>query len=326
MEGNVFILVRASNDGQFRLIATGPPPFTMWSFAPFYLLVLASIGLMSWWLAIGIVPPIRAMAQVAERFGKGDLAARVPAPPNNEIGILATSFNDMAARIETLLQAQRRLLMDVSHELRSPLARLNFSAELARTADDRGGAIDRIQKDLDRLSTLVEEVLEMTRAEGDPVGRRVQPIDLNSLVADVQATCARDADSRGPQIVVSGFVTRPISGDRELLRWGIENVVRNAVRYTPASDVVDVRVTDRPTAAVVTVRDHGPGVPATDLDRIFEPFYRVEESRTSATGGIGLGLAITRRAVAVHRGTVVAENAWPGLRVTIELPYSRELA
>jgi two-component system sensor histidine kinase CpxA len=312
--------VRSSADGRYHLVAVGAPPFTLWSFAPFYFLVLASIFLVSWWVARSIVPPLRTMSTVAERFGAGDLSARVTTAPANEIGTLAGVFNGMADRVQTLLQAERRLLQDVSHELRSPLARLNFSVELARSASDTGAALDRIQADVDLLSTLVGELIEMTRAEGDPTARRHGPVDLQDLIAEVHRTSAREAEPRGVQVTVSGDAAPTLDGDRELLRRGIENVVRNAVRYTPDGGTVDMRIAREADRVRVIVRDEGPGVPEAEIDRIFEPFYRVDASRDAAAGGVGLGLSIARRAIEVHHGTVVAENAHPGLRVTIALP------
>ena len=139
----------------------------------------------------------------------------------------------MARRIQTLLEAERRLLQDISHELRSPLARLNFSVELARSAVDPPAAIDRVQKDVDLLSGLVAELIEMTRAEGDPAARHLQPVGLDELLAEIQATCAREAETRGVHVVRSGQAGHLLNGDRQLLRRGIENVVRNAVRSHP---------------------------------------------------------------------------------------------
>lgn len=317
-----FVFVRTSSDRQFHLIVTGRPPFTTWSFAPFYLLMVGSIVVVSWWVARSIVLPLRSVTRAAERFGRGDMGVRVETSRATEIATLAGAFNDMATRIETLLQAERRLLQDVSHELRSPLARLNFSTELARTAVDRGAAIDRIQVDLDRLSAVVTELIEMTRAEGDPAARRIEPVDLNELVAGIQSACARDADAHDVAIHVTGRVSRPLQADRELLRWGIENVVRNAVRYAPRASTVEVSVQERGSDVEMSVRDSGPGVPPELLARIFEPFYRVDEARTPTSGGMGLGLAIARRAILVHRGTIEAVNAQPGLRVTLVLPLT----
>lgn len=320
VQNNTFAFVRGSTDGQFFLIAQGPAPFSPSSFAPFYLVVLGSIVLISWWLARSIVPPIRLIADTADRFGRGDLAARVAMTPSHEVGRLAASFNGMADRIQTLLQSERRLLQDVSHELRSPLARLNFSTELARTAPDRDAALDTIQVDLDRLTALVNELIEMARAEGDPATRRTQSVDVESLLAAICAATARDAETRSVRVVVSGDSVRRVSGDPELLRWGIENVLRNAVRYAPVGTLVTVEAANRDDDVVISVADEGPGVPEPQLARIFDPFYRVDDSRAPGTGGIGLGLAIARRAIQLHQGTITAGNAHPGLRVTIVLP------
>lgn len=160
----------------------------------------------------------------------------------------------------------------------------------------------------------------MTRAEGDPAGRAVQEFDLDALLEEARLTCAADAVGRGIDVRLSAGVQRPFCGDREMVRWAVENVVRNAVRYSPADGVVEIRSREKANSAMVTVRDYGPGAPEDALGRICDPFYRVEESRSGSTGGLGLGLSIARRAVSAHHGTIAAENVSPGLRVTIELP------
>lgn len=310
---------RQSKDGHWLLVVDDPP-FTMWSFAPFYLVTFAAVLFISWLVAVGIASPLRTLAAAADRFGRGDLSARVAYRGKSEIGRLASSFNEMADRIQTLMTAERRLLQDISHELRSPLARLNFAAELARTAPDRQAAVDRLQRDIDRLSLLVGELLEITRAEGDPATRRAQAVDVNALVADVVEACDLDAASRGCTIEVEGRLTRTIDGDAELLRRAIENVLRNAVGHAPQGTAVTVSLEDDGARASIAIRDRGAGVPEELLTNIFAPFYRVDESRETGTGGIGLGLSITARAIQLHHGSVRAENAQPGLRVVLTLP------
>jgi two-component system sensor histidine kinase CpxA len=230
----------------------------------------------------------------------------------------------MAERIQPLVTAERRLLQDVSHELRAPLARLNVAAELARTAPDRQAAIDRVQRDLDRLGSLVMQLIETTRAEGDPGAQRTATIDVASLVLHVAEDCGLDASRRNCKIEVSVSATSAVQGDPELLRRAVENVLRNAVQHAPENADVDVAVREHAAQAEIEIRDRGPGVPEDALTRIFDSFYRVDSSRTSSTGGIGLGLAIARRAVQLHQGTIRAENAFPGLRVTIALPIVRD--
>jgi signal transduction histidine kinase len=321
IEGRV-VYGRQSKDGRYWLIVADEPPFSMWSFAPFYLLILGTVLFVSWLVAVGIASPLRTLANAADRFGRGDFSARVAYRGKSEIGMLATSFNEMAERIETLMTAERRLLQDISHELRSPLARLNFAAELARTAPDREAAIDRLQRDIDRLSSLVAELLDITRAEGDPAARRIQAVDLNRLMEDVVEACRLDAGARGCTISVEGRASQTIDGDRELLRRALENVLRNAVAHAPDQTEVTLSLLEEAKRVTIVIRDRGPGVPEALLTGIFAPFYRVDESREARTGGLGLGLSITSRAVHLHHGTVRAENANPGLRVILTLPLA----
>ena len=309
-----------SSDGRYWLLAVDEPSFSMWSFAPFYLVTLATVLFISWLVWVGIVSPLRTLATAADQLGRGDFSVRVPIRGKSEIGRLGVSFNDMAGRIQTLMTAERRLLQDISHELRSPLARLTFAAELARTAPDRDAAIDRLQRDVDRLTSLVGELLEITRAEGDPAARQTQDVDLRVLVEDVVEACQLDADARGCTIRIEGSASRPTPGDPELLRRAVENVLRNAVAYAPPQTEVAVSIAEEEARTTVSIRDQGPGVPDELLNSIFAPFYRVDESREAKTGGLGLGLSITARAVQLHNGTVRAENAHPGLRVILSLP------
>jgi two-component system sensor histidine kinase CpxA len=232
---------------------------------------------------------------------------------------MARAFDRMGDRIQTLLTAERRLLRDISHELRSPLARLSFAAELLRTADDREAAAARIRKEIARLTVLVGSLLEMTRAEGDPESRKFEPIDLSSLLEGIAYDCRVEADAKRCRV---DLIASPleIAGDHELLRRAIENVVRNAIRYAPEQTAIQINAMAQKASAIVTVRDRGPGVPIDSLARIFTPFYRVDASRDSATGGVGLGLAIASRAISLHQGHISAANEEPGLLVTIELP------
>jgi two-component system sensor histidine kinase CpxA len=257
-----------------------------------------------------------------ERFGRGDLSVRLKSPRKDEIGELSRSFDRMAERIGTLMTSERRLLQDVSHELRSPLARLSLAAELVRTAPDRDAAVDRMTKEIDRLADLVGTLVEVARAEGDPVAARLEPLPLGALLQEVVADCRLYADSRGCDINMSDDVDVTLRANRELLRRAVENVVRNAIRYTPRGATVEVRTERAGESVRISVRDSGPGVPEELLPKIFQPFFRVDDSRDSSTGGVGLGLAIAYRAVSVHHGRLWAQNVNPGLNVWIELPVA----
>jgi signal transduction histidine kinase len=321
MDGRL-VIVEGTQTASYRLLILAPPPFNVWSFVPYYVLILAAVALVCWLLALTIVRPIRQLASAVDRFGSGDLATRIPAPRSDEVGDLARAFNRMAERIETLVTAERRLLQDISHELRSPLARLHLAIELGRTAADRDLASARIQREVDRLTALVETLIEMTRAEGDPTTRKSQPVQLAILVEDVVQSCNLEAQARHCRIVVSGSPAGDVIGDPELLRRAVENVLRNAIRYAPESSDIELRIDDRNAFTHITVRDSGPGVPEEVLPRLAQPFFRADESRDTATGGVGLGLAIAQRALHLHHGTLTAENADPGLRVTLTVAKS----
>jgi len=315
------IVVEASEDGGHRLIILAPPPLDVWAFAPYYALIIVAIAFLCWLLAIGIVTPLRGVAAAVDRFGRGDLTTRVPAARADEIGHLARAFNEMAGRIETLLTAERRLLQDISHELRSPLARLNIGIELARTADDRDAAAMRLQKEVDRLASLVGSLLEVTRVEGDPTTRRSEEVRIGQILREVAQTCSLEAEARRCHLVVNDLSTRTLRGDPELLRRAIENVVRNAIRYAPPETNVEMRTEEEPSGLVITVRDAGVGVSDELLTRLVQPFFRAEDARDySPSGGVGLGLSIAQRAVQLHHGTLVAENAHPGLCVKLTFP------
>ena len=313
-------LVIVEGRGPYRLLILAPPPFNVWSFVPYYVLILAAVALLCWLIALTIVRPVRQLAGAVDRFGSGDLATRVSDPRGDEVGDLGRAFNRMAERIETLMTAERRLLQDISHELRSPLARLHLAIELARSAPDREHAFGRIQREVDRLTTLVETLIEMTRAEGDPATRKSQPVALAAVVDDVVQSCELEAHARHCRIVVSGDRAGTVVGDPELLRRAVENILRNAIRYAPEGTEIAVRVDAHNTSTEISVRDGGPGVPDEALPRLAQPFFRADDSRDSATGGVGLGLSIAQRAIHLHHGTLSAENAHPGLRVTLTVP------
>ena len=150
--------------------------------------------------ALHLTNPVRQLQKAVDRFGHGDLTARVGSTRRDELGELARTFDRMADRTQTLLAAERRLLLDISHELRSPLARLDVAVELARSGDDSESQLNRIQKEADRLNALVGELLQVTRAEGDPSQRKLEPVQLDSLVTDVVQDSRIEADARGVKV------------------------------------------------------------------------------------------------------------------------------
>lgn len=290
---------------------------------PLYILLMAAvIALLCWLFATRLASPVRSLARTMEQFGAGNISARSTIHRADEIGDLARAFNQMADRITALVTSERRLLQDVSHELQSPLAMMAVAAKLTRTAADRDAAAARLQTEITRLSEMVSGLLDITRAEGDLAALREDPVDLRELVADIVADCEWEANEKSCPVRFDA-AEAIIRGNEELLRRAIENVLRNAVRYSPAGDCVDVSLRLADGEAEVAVRDRGPGVPTEALDRIFAPFYRVETARERQGGGTGLGLSLAQRAVLLHQGTIRAENANPGLRVVIRLHASQ---
>jgi two-component system sensor histidine kinase CpxA len=293
-------------------------PSPLASYKPFLVVLVVAIVALYSYVAREIASPISKLSETMERFGAGDLSVRADTARTDEIGRAAHSFNRMADRIEALVVAERRLIQDVSHELRAPLTRLRFAAELVQGSADQAAAVSRLTKEVDRLGELVGTLTTLARAEGDPEAYRPGSVNLGDLLTEITAAC--DSSGRQTELLIEHDVT--VFGDPELLRRAIENILTNAMRYGYERPVQIRLATDEDTVRL-TVRDCGPGVPAEALADIFKPFYRVEASRDRAQGGVGLGLAIAQRAVTLHRGRIWAENAQPGLRVTIELPVGR---
>lgn len=287
---------------------------------------LAATGLICFFLARYVTRPIARLRAASGRLASGDLSARAGSGEisrRDEIGALVHDFDRMAERIENLITTQRRLLTDISHELRSPLARLNVAVGLARRQADPAtqSALERIEIEADRLNDMLQNLLTLSRLEsGEAVEMRTS-VGLAALVADVVADADFEAQAFGRRVVLIANAPCTVEGNITLLRSAIENVVRNAARYTDENTQVDVALEARDHQAVITVHDQGPGVPEESLPKLFLPFYRVDATRDRNTGGVGLGLSIAERAVRLHGGSVVARNGHPhGLVVELELP------
>ncbi|HKR28390.1 MAG TPA: ATP-binding protein, partial [Acidobacteriaceae bacterium] len=254
-----------------------------------------------------------------------NLHARVPPrveARGDEFGDLARDFNTMAERIEDLLSSQRQLISDVSHELRSPLTRIQLAVDLVRKRGGDDPALSRMQADLERLEHLIARLLTLARVEAGAAAKW-ERLDLTGLLTEIAADAQLEARQRNCTVVFSEAAASSVMGDEYLLRSALENVVRNAVYYTaPGTEVL---ITLAPAAAggmaVLTVSDYGPGVPEPELQNIFRPFYRVGDARDQQSGGAGLGLAIASRVIQLHHGTIAASNRpTGGLEVKIQLP------
>jgi len=315
--GRVFIFVtRLRQPYVFR----GLPP---WGIG----LSILAAGVISYLLALYLTSPVKKLKSVVQSFAEGNLDVRV-APQlggrHDELADLGREFDHMAERIAALISSQKRLLADISHELRSPLARLTVALELARknTTGKGSAALDRIEMETERVNALVGQLLALTRLESG--AERVPPetVVLEDVVQQVIDDANYEAKPLHKEVRVLELAPCVVRGSSELLRSGIENVIRNAIRYTAEGTAIEVSLTSRLDAAIVTVRDHGPGVPDSELQHIFEPFYRVGEARERSSGGVGLGLSIADRTIKLHGGSIRAENVNDGLLITIEIPLS----
>jgi signal transduction histidine kinase len=290
-------------------------------------LSIIAAGIISYLLALYLTSPVKTLKSVVQSFAAGNLDARVTpqlGSRRDELADLGREFDRMAERIAALISSQKRLLADISHELRSPLARLTVALELARknTTGKGIGALDRIEMETERVNKLVGQLLALTRLESG--AERVPPeaVALEDLVQLVIDDANYEAKPLNKEVKAVRLDACRVCGSEELLRSGIENVVRNAIRYTAEGSAIEVSLTSRVDTALLSVRDYGPGVPESELGHIFEPFYRVSEARERSSGGVGLGLSIAERTVKLHGGAIHAANAPDGLVITIELPLS----
>lgn len=325
-------------DGHVYTLITELPPEENVVFGPRgvpglgILIMLVSSGLVCYILARYLTAPVRQLRAATQKLADGDLSARAGVPQSrrhDEMAELMRDFDRMAERLQKLVNAQRRLLTDISHELRSPLARLNVALELARQRSglEAGSALDRIDRESGRLNEMIKRLLTIARLEGGDETIQASPVHLEQLIQEIARDAAFEAQSRRCEVEVIIVDHCVVNGSVSLLHSAIENVVRNAIRYTQPGTGVQVRLETghgpSGAEAVVRVTDSGPGVPEEALEKLFRPFYRIDDARGRETGGVGLGLAITERAVSLHGGSIRAANRpQGGLMVEIRLPLA----
>jgi two-component system sensor histidine kinase CpxA len=335
------VLVDASGT-RYRLLLPPPPrrgrgfapPFMLPDArGPLLLLAVAVTALVSFGLARSITRPIRDLQRATQALSDGELGTRVAAATRgrrDELGRLAASFDAMAARLATLIEVRERLLRDVSHELRSPLARMRLATGLARQPGaDVPRQLGRLETEIERLDELIGRVLDVARLDSGAGAIAPEPVDLVELLERLAGDARFEAEASGRRLEWHSEVARrPVQADPAWIASAIENVVRNALRHTPAGTAVSLALQPTPDGgARVVVEDAGPGVPEGELARIFEPFHRVATARERASGGAGLGLAIAARVMRAHGGSIEARNrrdapggAPRGLAVTLALP------
>jgi len=282
-------------------------------------------ALASWWLAEHLSAPIRRIQAGARAVASEQLDVRVSAGLDgrkDELAVLARDFDAMADQLKATRSARTQLFRDISHELRSPLARMRVALGLARQPlADPTVQLDRLDREIERLDSLISHVLRLARLHGSESNFKRESLDIDEILQEVVQDSNFEGAIKNCTIRLVGSAGATLRGNRELLHSAIENVLRNAVRYSPAGKSVEVSVSTTQDALEILIRDQGPGVPGGDLERIFEPFYRVAESRDRDSGGEGIGLAITAQVLKAHGGSATARNlAQGGLEVRLLLP------
>jgi two-component system sensor histidine kinase CpxA len=316
----------------FLVTIPGPPHnFPMWRTMMFVRLTLTS-GLFALLVTAYFARPIARLNSAAEQFGAGDLKARADdslAKRRDEVGDLGRTFNLMAERIESLVLRYKSFLAHASHELGSPLTRLNLALALARR---KGGQqlepeLDRIAQEANRLNILVQELLLLARLEsGNELSRNPVSFDVGALVEDACGDANFEAEQLHKTVAIVRHDTFPACGHPDLLRRAVDNLLRNALRFARQDGRVEVSYfrNNGSSTGVIVVQDDGPGVPAGQEESIFDPFVTLPRTQEDVAAGSGLGLAIARTAVSANGGKIYAQSAsGTGLAVTIEIPTDR---
>jgi len=330
-------ILRAKDGSVFRMVFDPPPqrgpfspPFSWWVRAMLLGVALAVSGLVSYLLARSISTPVRRLQAAAHTLSAGDMDARAGSEVTtrrDELGALGREFDSMADRLGSLIAARQRLLRDISHELRSPLARMEMAIGLARQDPGSTAAqLDRVERESDRLDQLIGHILDYARLERDASTLKFEDFDVAELVRQIVHDAEFESQSPPERLRVTSDDTVTMRGDPSVLHSAIDNVIRNALLHGDRHQPIEVTLSNDAAVVRIAVRDHGAGVREDDLPHIFEPFYRAgaKDSNHVSTEGTGIGLAITQRAAALHGGEVTARNAeGGGLVVTITLPRTR---
>jgi two-component system, OmpR family, sensor histidine kinase CpxA len=313
------------------------PPHLLIRRIPLWLRIASTVVIsfiLLWLLARSLSKPLLKIQQAANELGNGKLTTRITTlnQRNDELGQLANSFNKMATKLENSIGAQQRLLADVSHELRSPMTRLQIAIGLAHKSthapDELANHLQRCETEISRLDTMLDNVIALSRSENTLPHFSSTRFYFNKLIEDLVDDAQFIANEKNINISLKQAKNIKITGDEQLLASAIGNILSNAVKYSANNSNITVIITELQQQLIIKVKDAGIGVPESSLAQLFEPFYRVQSHRSRATGGAGLGLAIAKQAILAHHGTINAYNncatsnqdAVHGLTVEIKLP------
>lgn len=328
--GRFFIFANQvdSGDSTYRVILSSQRPllggkhrswFVMVSVLIVILGVVCASALLSYW----ILRPIQTIRNTTSEISETNLGSRIPATitgRKDAFGDLGREFNRMTERVQSTIENQNQLLRDVSHELRSPLARIQVAASLSQKKYGAREEFARIESEVERLNNMIEDLLSLSRLKNRSA-LKTENIDAGKLLASIIDDANFEFQQSGQVCSLSGDLTATINADRELLSSLFENVIRNGLRYSPAGEVLQVYIHSQPGLVRVSITDKGPGVNPAELERIFDPFYRADGARSISNGHHGIGLARAKAIAEAHGGNISARNCDPnGLEISLELP------
>ena len=325
-------MIQPPLDMPYQMITTfqRPSPLLLLFTPSRILIALLVSGLVCFWLARHITSPITRLRLATQKLTQGNLDVRVGSElgrRHDELGSLGADFDRMAEQLQTLLSSHQQLIRDVSHELRSPLARLQVALELARQRS-KGHAdseLNRIELEAERLNDLIGQVLALAKMETRSRELDLRDIDLKHLLETIVGDAQFEAQANQRHVELVSAAKCHLVVDEQLLHSAIENIIRNAIRHTAADTTVEVKLETTTRNVRISIRDHGPGVDEDRLQDLFKPFVRLSEARERDSGGFGLGLAIADHAVRLHDGRIEAQNCInDGLMITITLPLQHE--
>lgn len=322
----------------FRLVSIGQLPISTQIKIPWHgiinemLFAILVSGIICYFLSHYLTKPIMNLSIAARKIACGELKTRLDPKllkRKDEIGDLSQEFNNMAQRIDKLVSAKERLLQDISHELRSPLARLQIAIALCQANDTSNSLtqdLSRMETEIDKLDSLIGEILSLAKLQDPNKKLNFVKTDLNQLLSAIVKDAKFEFSKKNIEIKLTMSSHCYAVVDKNLIHSALENILRNALRYTEVNSTVNINLIKQPQQIIYEVSDQGKGVPEQDLTAIFNAFYRVDSARPSTTGGYGIGLAITRKAIKLHQGSIEAHNLSPhGLKVKCAFPTSQLL-
>ena len=277
------------------------------------------------WAAIDACLPMRRIYKAMNRFKAGQFDERIVMRRKDEIGIIAETFNQLADRVQGMIESERRMTANLAHEIRMPLTRMAFLLDRLDCSSDSEPTRAQMKQEIVELSVIAQQLLRLAQIERSEFKPNAEPLDLNALIPELVQRMQFGLEEKSVHCIFRPLDRAVVIGDKSLLKMALLNILENAVKYTrPGTSVeIGLAVGEKPGALKLSVRDQGPGVAPEDLERIFLPFERADVSRDRQTGGAGLGLSLAKSIITRQNGTIQARNLAQGFEITMEFPLAQ---